>query len=54
MSIMGIAKYLGMVRFECDQEDIRVTVSDGVVEILHKPSQAAVYYLIEDLENFNA
>ena len=46
------AKQLGAYRFQCEPEDIKVTVdSDGLVEIMHKPSKSAVYYFVDELED---
>lgn len=46
------AKQLGAYRFQCEPDDIKVTVdSDGLVEIMHKPSKSAVYYFIADLDD---
>ena len=51
MNING-AKRLGAYRFQCEPEDIKVTVeSDGLVEILHKPTHVAVYYFVDDFED---
>ena len=51
MNIIGNAKDLGAFRFQCEPEDIRVTVNEDLVEILHTPTQAAVYYLLDELED---
>lgn len=51
MNIIGNAKDLGVFRFQCEPEDIQVTVDGDLVEIRHTPTQAAVYYLQDELED---
>ena len=45
------AKVLGALRFGCDEEDIKVTIGNGIVEVLQKSTGAAIYYLIEDFDD---